>query len=161
MSCGIVSFDTASTRPTLDQIKGISYDVETFLGHPMPSSEKVASSLPSLNDSTQETTTTERPPPSSSSQWYYITLYLAPGDYHRIHAPADVAIASRVHFPGCLYPVNKPAVKFIPSLFNVNERVVLSGTWHGWGRWPRSLMDVVGMVWWVWWHPQTTTMGRS
>jgi len=55
---------------------------------------------------------------------FHCVLYLAPGDYHRIHSPIDWSVAERRHFPGTLYPVNKTAVTLIPSLFVANERVV-------------------------------------
>lgn len=53
------------------------------------------------------------------------TVYLAPGDYHRIHAPfaGEILRVSRV--PGGLFPVNGGAVRSIPGLFARNERMVL------------------------------------
>lgn len=54
---------------------------------------------------------------------WFATLYLAPTDYHRIHAPADGAIPVTRYEPGTLWPVNGAAVRRVPSLFAVNERV--------------------------------------
>ncbi len=54
----------------------------------------------------------------------YLTLYLAPSDYHRVHAPVDGRIREARHIPGTLWPVNPPAVESIEDLFAVNERVV-------------------------------------
>jgi len=54
-----------------------------------------------------------------------ISLYLAPRDYHRIHAPADATLLAWSHVPGSLFPVNPPAVQSIPRLFCRNERVGL------------------------------------
>ncbi|KAI9987361.1 hypothetical protein PInf_023372 [Phytophthora infestans] len=63
---------------------------------------------------------------------FHCVLYLAPGDYHRIHAPVDWQVEERRHFPGNLFPVNKTAARLIPSLFVENERVALLGEWeHG------------------------------
>jgi phosphatidylserine decarboxylase len=62
---------------------------------------------------------------------YHITIYLSPGDYHRIHSPAEWNITRRKHFPGALLPVNPIAVKFVRGLFAMNERVVLEGQWQG------------------------------
>ncbi len=53
------------------------------------------------------------------------TVYLAPGDYHRIHAPFDARIVAERHVPGGLFPVNAGAVRSIPQLFIRNERLVL------------------------------------
>lgn len=54
----------------------------------------------------------------------YLTLYLAPSDYHRIHAPLGGAIEACSVIPGDLFPVNGPSVRAIPNLFCVNERLI-------------------------------------
>ena len=54
---------------------------------------------------------------------WFATLYLSPRDYHRIHAPDGGRIIRSLYEPGTLWPVNPPAVRTIPSLFAVNERV--------------------------------------
>ncbi|MEZ6196895.1 MAG: archaetidylserine decarboxylase [Planctomycetota bacterium] len=53
----------------------------------------------------------------------FLTLYLSPRDYHRLHSPAAGTISATLYEPGTLWPVNPPAVRTIPSLFAVNERV--------------------------------------
>lgn len=52
------------------------------------------------------------------------TVYLAPGDYHRVHSPIAGQIREHRHIPGALFPVNQGAVDSIPDLFPRNERVV-------------------------------------
>ena len=52
------------------------------------------------------------------------TIYLAPGDYHRVHIPIDGQRLRHWHVPGGLFPVNPAAVRAIPDLFTRNERVV-------------------------------------
>lgn len=54
------------------------------------------------------------------------TVYLAPGDYHRVHAPFDAEVLRSIHVPGGLFPVNRGAVGSIPQLFARNERTVLA-----------------------------------
>jgi phosphatidylserine decarboxylase len=54
----------------------------------------------------------------------FVTLYLAPRHYHRIHAPCRGRIVEARHVPGALLPVNAPAVASVPRLFARNERVV-------------------------------------
>jgi phosphatidylserine decarboxylase len=54
----------------------------------------------------------------------FITIYLSPRHYHRIHAPAAGAIAVARHLPGLLLPVNEPAVAHVPDLFARNERLL-------------------------------------
>jgi phosphatidylserine decarboxylase len=55
----------------------------------------------------------------------YVTLYLSPRDYHRIHAPLDLTIQALGYVPGSLLPVNSPSVRFIPGLYTQNERVII------------------------------------
>lgn len=54
----------------------------------------------------------------------FVTLYLSPRDYHRIHAPADGLVRQAAHVPGALLPVNAAAVAHVPDLFARNERLV-------------------------------------
>jgi phosphatidylserine decarboxylase len=39
------------------------------------------------------------------NQLYFIVIYLAPGDYHRFHSPANWVAESRRHFAGIILPV--------------------------------------------------------
>jgi phosphatidylserine decarboxylase len=54
----------------------------------------------------------------------FITLYLSPKDYHRIHAPVWGEIREARHVPGALLPVNAAAVAHMPELFARNERLM-------------------------------------
>ena len=54
----------------------------------------------------------------------YLTIYLAPRDYHRVHFPADGNVNGFQHIPGALFPVNALAVRNIGGLFTLNERLV-------------------------------------
>jgi phosphatidylserine decarboxylase len=55
----------------------------------------------------------------------YINFYLSPKDYHRYHMPYRLRIASILHQPGKLYPVNFPSLRRTKELFVENERVIL------------------------------------
>jgi phosphatidylserine decarboxylase len=55
----------------------------------------------------------------------YLTVYLSPRDYHRIHAPLDLTIQALGYVPGNLLPVNPPSVRHIPGLYTQNERVII------------------------------------
>lgn len=55
---------------------------------------------------------------------HFLTLYLSPRDYHRIHMPMAGALKQVIHVPGRLYPVNRPAVRSLRGVFARNERVV-------------------------------------
>jgi phosphatidylserine decarboxylase len=54
----------------------------------------------------------------------FLTIYLSPRHYHRIHAPVSGSIAAALHVPGALLPVNEPAVAHVADLFPRNERVL-------------------------------------
>lgn len=53
----------------------------------------------------------------------FCTIYLAPHDYHRIHAPLGGRITGYVNMPGQLWPVNPVGVRNVEKLFCVNERL--------------------------------------
>ena len=52
----------------------------------------------------------------------FITIYLAPTDYHRIHCPLAGKIIKSNHMGDSLYSVNLDAQTSIPSLYIKNER---------------------------------------
>jgi phosphatidylserine decarboxylase len=54
----------------------------------------------------------------------FLTLYLSPRHYHRIHAPCDGVIPLARHVPGALLPVNNPSVSHVADLFVRNERLL-------------------------------------
>lgn len=54
----------------------------------------------------------------------FITIYLSPKHYHRIHTPLPGHVRAARHVPGRLFPVNRPAVQWVDELFVVNERLV-------------------------------------
>lgn len=84
---------------TLIQAKGKSYKVDEFLRSPH---------YASLFEGGQ-----------------FLTYYLCPTDYHRVHSPVDGKIIWSCHVPGELWPVNAWSVETIPNLFSLNERVVV------------------------------------
>jgi phosphatidylserine decarboxylase len=54
----------------------------------------------------------------------YACIYLAPRDYHRIHAPVKGRILGYRHIPGAFFPVNPLSVRNVAGLFSINERLV-------------------------------------
>jgi len=65
---------------------------------------------------------------------WYTTVYLAPHNYHRVHAPVNGSLEAVAYFPGELWPVNKYFVTRLPRLFVRNERVVFEIALTGGGR---------------------------
>ena len=54
----------------------------------------------------------------------FVTVYLSPRDYHRVHAPLAGTLRETVHIPGRLFSVAPAAVADVPRLFARNERLV-------------------------------------
>lgn len=66
---------------------------------------------------------------SSEAQKYqqgdFVTIYLSPKDYHRIHMPIDGKLIKQTYIPGELFSVQPFTTEHIPGLFARNERLVL------------------------------------
>jgi phosphatidylserine decarboxylase len=92
----------------------------------------------------------------------FITVYLSPRDYHRVHMPLGGTLREVVHVPGRLFSVGRHTVKTVPGLFARNERVAcLFDTEHG----PMALVLVgainVASIETVWAGEITPPRGRS
>ena len=55
----------------------------------------------------------------------FATIYLAPYNYHRIHAPLDGKLVAARYVPGDLFSVNEATVSRVPGLFRRNERLIM------------------------------------
>lgn len=82
----------------LDQVKGKTYTVASFLGDEIYAKRY--------------------------ENGAYFNLYLSPQDYHHVHSPVGGKIVRSVHIPGKLWPVNDWSLANIDELFSINERVV-------------------------------------
>jgi phosphatidylserine decarboxylase len=56
---------------------------------------------------------------------WFVTIYLAPSDYHRVHAPIDAMLVRSVAVPGELFSVNAKTEAGVERLFCRNERLVM------------------------------------
>lgn len=54
----------------------------------------------------------------------FVTIYLSPRDYHRIHMPMAGHLLAMSHIPGRLFSVNAATTRAVPRLFARNERVI-------------------------------------
>ncbi|MEH6468639.1 MAG: archaetidylserine decarboxylase, partial [Porticoccus sp.] len=54
----------------------------------------------------------------------FITIYLSPSDYHRVHMPIAGNLAYSRYIPGKLFSVNDTTAQHINGLFAKNERLV-------------------------------------
>ena len=96
---GAVSQLGRTDNGTLLQAKGKTYTVAELLG---------------ANAATAET----------FAHGSFITVYLAPTNYHRVHMPATGTLRSLRHIPGRLFSVNTRTASVVPRLFVRNERTV-------------------------------------
>lgn len=121
-SCGEMSYNDLR----LDQVKGISYPLDVFLGprHPF---------MKGLDNCFSESITSDVAKDTSNDfKIFYCSVYLAPGDYHWFHSPTEWTVEHRRHVPGNLFSVDPRVLRKINGIFNFNERVLLSGHWeHG------------------------------
>jgi len=104
----------------LEQVKGVTYSLDGFFG-PQSTSEEHKELVPS--------DFLENP---ADNKLFQCIIYLAPGDYHKYHSPADWTVSSRRHFPGELFSVQPTIARWLKGLFSLNERAVYQGRWkHG------------------------------
>jgi len=96
---GIVSQAGTITGGKLIQAKGMDYSIEALLA----------------GDQTLANT---------FANGDFITLYLSPRDYHRIHMPVTGTLKSMSYIPGDLFSVNPATTETIDKLFARNERVI-------------------------------------
>lgn len=64
----------------------------------------------------------------------FITIYLSPRDYHRVHTPVEGEITDYSYLPGTLFPVNSFGVRAVQGLFAKNERLITFIQSEGAGR---------------------------
>lgn len=113
LNCGPANTDK------IEQVKGVTYSLEEFLGENKWSKTKGTSYYDSLLT-------------NKDNILHQCIIYLAPGDYHRFHSPCDWTSTFRRHFSGKLLSVNPWMAGLIPGLFSMNERAVYVGEWkHG------------------------------
>nr|CDS27342.1 phosphatidylserine decarboxylase proenzyme [Hymenolepis microstoma] len=153
ISCGRVE------KGHLEQVKGLAYTIRALLGphaclarHKDYGRMRRVSTLPSRLDAlgqeeaaggTETPTAAEpvkrrhhfirdSPLTEPVKHLYHCAIYLAPGDYHCFHSPADWKIDMRRHFPGRLFSVCSLVTSWLNGVFCINERAVYMGNWsHG------------------------------
>ncbi len=63
--------------------------------------------------------------PSRYTEGRFMTIYLSPKDYHRIHLPYEGELQQMRYIPGTLFSVNPHTTTHCGHLFTRNERVVI------------------------------------
>lgn len=62
---------------------------------------------------------------------YFLTLYLSPKDYHRIHVPLEGRVTAVSRVEGELWPVNDASTSHVPRLYARNRRATWMATGTG------------------------------
>ncbi|RFF27671.1 MULTISPECIES: archaetidylserine decarboxylase [unclassified Wenzhouxiangella] len=74
---------------------------------------------------------------------HFVTVYLSPNDYHRVHSPIAGKVVEEVRVPGRLFSVSANTTRVVPRLFARNERMVaMLETEHG----PVAVVMVAAML---------------
>ncbi|MEN8719634.1 MAG: archaetidylserine decarboxylase [Oceanococcaceae bacterium] len=74
----------------------------------------------------------------------FLTIYLAPSNYHRIHMPLDARLTAARYVPGRLLSVNPATVRTARRVFSANERLVCH--FHGDTDTPACALVLVGAL---------------
>ncbi|KAL3278267.1 hypothetical protein HHI36_013602 [Cryptolaemus montrouzieri] len=104
----------------IEQVKGITYSLQSFFGE----------NTWSRRNQSSDYKTSLLHVESNHPNLYQCVIYLAPGDYHRFHSPANWKTTHRRHFHGELLSVSPKIANWIPGLFAINERSIYLGEWE-------------------------------
>ena len=97
---GTVSFAGAIEGDTLFQAKGLDYTLAELLATDLDEAARYVDGR-------------------------FATIYLAPYNYHRVHAPLAGELVAARYVPGDLFSVNEGTVSKVRGLFRRNERLVM------------------------------------
>jgi phosphatidylserine decarboxylase len=73
---------------------------------------------------------------------HYLTLYLSPKDYHRIHVPLSGRVRAVGRVEGELWPVNGASTTHVPRLYERNRRA----TWVAEGTGPDEGLELAAVL---------------
>ncbi|KAG0151486.1 hypothetical protein CROQUDRAFT_712918 [Cronartium quercuum f. sp. fusiforme G11] len=135
------SEESAVADSNFANINDISYSVDQLMGSGSTQSESDVKDVSVKTDQPFKSTAKVvmdvakgelNMTPRDGHRMFFLVVYLAPGDYHRFHSPADWMVQRRRHFSGELFSVSPWMLGKLADLFVLNERVALLGKWrHG------------------------------
>jgi phosphatidylserine decarboxylase len=73
---------------------------------------------------------------------HFLTLYLSPKDYHRIHVPLEGRVSAVSRVEGELWPVNDASTGHVPRLYERNRRA----SWTALGTGPCEGLEVAAVL---------------
>ncbi|KAJ3176553.1 phosphatidylserine decarboxylase 1 [Irineochytrium annulatum] len=125
----VLSFGEVVGR-RVESVKGVNYSLDALLGR--DGMEATTTDESTVQKRVGTGAWSARGVPGKGKGLYYCVIYLAPGDYHRFHSPADWTVEASRHFAGELLSVSPLIASKIRNLFVLNERISLAGRWqHG------------------------------
>ena len=103
---GTVMYVETVKNNQVEQVKGVQYSLQTFLGRGV---------LPKYGRS------------NDNAVLHTAVLYLSPGDYHHFHSPTDWSVHMYRYFPGKSLPLSPPpSLPPSLSLFSLSLSLPLS-----------------------------------
>ena len=122
----------AGSRPIDQQQDTIVSPVDGTISATAPIREDVIFQAKGLDYSLGDLLATDLDEARSFVNGNFATIYLAPYNYHRIHAPFAGELLAARFVPGDLFSVNQTTVAKVDGLFRRNERLVMQfKTEHG------------------------------
>lgn len=121
------------TSCRVEQVKGITYNLQHFLGEPnWPHIDRTRGSEDYVRNLVR----------NPQNVLYQLTIYLAPGDYHRFHSPADWTIKSRRHFQGEMLKSYRELALRLSNRYRAVVVAVWGGGWHSSSKHARDQLTV-------------------
>lgn len=111
-------------RPLCDEDNALIFPVDGAISQMGPIEEDQIHQAKGHNYSTRALLGGDAELADSFQNGDFMTIYLSPRDYHRIHMPMDATLEKMIYVPGDLFSVNPLTAENVPGLFARNERVV-------------------------------------
>lgn len=134
----IVDFDNHNKDEVIQRdknfavVNGINYTLDDLIGDGMNTEDQGEAKVKQPKTTSLDLFKDLLSPdfiPNEEKELFFTVIYLAPGDYHRFHSPANWVSELRRHFVGELYSVAPYFQSRLEGLFCLNERVALLGRW--------------------------------
>jgi phosphatidylserine decarboxylase len=100
----VLHFGQVRPDGSLEQVKGVKYNVDQFIGSDFESLRETMKAKAKQFYGNKMGRSTKNP----QNKLFFITIYLAPGDYHGVHSPVDWNILEARHYPGSFQLLHIP-----------------------------------------------------
>lgn len=114
----------ADKRPITQQVNAIASPVDGFISQFGAIEKDQLIQAKGKNFSLADLFAADSEASLKFSRGCFITLYLAPQNYHWVHMPIDGQLTSMTYVPGKLFSVNPLTLNNVENVFASNERVI-------------------------------------